>query len=283
VLYLLKVYALVAAFVFGLSSVIIVVLFFATLSRIREFFRDGSAYLRSFRAKSNDLVIGSAFAIGFGSKQRRFQTMSRSIISKRGAGGFLAVIVALFVFTTTGMAQVELPSQINFQGTGLVTKDTTEGTNSHSATKSGGFLLGYSYQFNRWAGVEGNYGYTRNTQNYFGLTSGPSIEADFHEITGAFVAHFPLNVSKVRPYALAGTGALVFEPTNKFVVTGAGRQTKAAFLYGGGVNFDLAHNFGVRAEYRGLVYKVPDFTLTGLNLDKVTHLAQPSVGFYFRF
>jgi len=28
---------------------------------------------------------------------------------------------------------------------------------------------------------------------------------------------------------------------------------------------------------------VPDFTIDTLNLDKVTHLAQPSVGFYFRF
>jgi len=63
VLYLLKVYAFVSAFVFGLSSVLIVVLFFATLSRIREFFRDVTAYLRSFRAKSNDLVIGSAVAL----------------------------------------------------------------------------------------------------------------------------------------------------------------------------------------------------------------------------
>jgi len=31
------------------------------------------------------------------------------------------------------------------------------------------------------------------------------------------------------------------------------------------------------------VYKAPDFTLNALNLDKVTHLAQPSVGIYFRF
>jgi len=209
--------------------------------------------------------------------------MSRSIVSKRGTGGFLAAIAALFVFTTTAMAQVELPSQVSFQGTALVTKDTTEGTTSHRATQSGGFLLGYSYQFNRWAGVEGNYGYSRNTQNFIGLPGASSIEADFHEITGAFVAHFPLRISKVRPYALAGTGALVFDPTDKFVVAGVGRQTKATFLYGGGVNFDVARNFGVRAEYRGLVYKVPDFTIDTLNLDKVTHLAQPSVGFYFRF
>jgi len=60
---LLKVYAFVSAFVFGLSSVLIVVLFFATLSRIRELFREAPAYLRSFRTKSNDLVIGSAFAL----------------------------------------------------------------------------------------------------------------------------------------------------------------------------------------------------------------------------
>lgn len=209
--------------------------------------------------------------------------MSGSSVTKWGTGGFLAVIAALFVFATTAMAQVELPSQVSFQGTALVTKDTTEAITSHSATKSGGFLLGYSYQFNRWAGVEGNYGYTRNTQNFLGLPSASSIEADFHEFTGAFVAHFPLNITKVRPYALAGTGALVFDPTDKLVVAGAGRQTKATFLYGGGVNFDVARNFGVRAEYRGLVYKVPDFNLDTLNLDKVTHLAQPSVGFYFRF
>ncbi len=61
------------------------------------------------------------------------------------------------------------------------------------------------------------------------------------------------------------------------------RQTKAALVYGGGVDFDITSNFGVRAEYRGLVYKVPDFQLDALNLDKVTHLAQPSVGFFFRF
>jgi len=49
------------------------------------------------------------------------------------------------------------------------------------------------------------------------------------------------------------------------------------------VNFDVTKNIGVRTEYRGLVYKVPDFTIDSLKLDKITHLAQPSVGFYFRF
>ena len=209
--------------------------------------------------------------------------MVRSIASKRGIGGYVAAAALLFAFgATTAMAQVENPSQITVQGTGLITKDSGDPT-SHSASKSGGFLLGYSYQFNSWAGLEGNYGYTRNTQNYFGTIGSTSIQSDFHEITGSFVAHVPTHVAKVRPYALGGVGALVFDPTDRFVVTGAGRQTKAAFVYGGGVNFDLTRSFGIRTEYRGLLFKVPDFTLNNLNLDKTTHLAQPSVGFFFRF
>jgi outer membrane immunogenic protein len=89
----------------------------------------------------------------------------------------------------------------------------------------------------------------------------------------------------MRPYALAGGGALVFRPTDDAKTTNSGidQQTKAAFVYGGGVNFDIVRQFGIRAEYRGLVYKTPDFGMTSLNLDKITHLAQPSVGVYFRF
>jgi len=198
----------------------------------------------------------------------------------------IGTIAGFLLFSTAAMAQVEQHSQISLQGTALVTKDTNADSSplSHQATKSGGLLVGYSYQFNSWAGAEGNYGYTQNTQNYM-ASVGQSIRSDFHEVTGAFVAHIPVGVRSVRPYALAGAGALVFNPTDdaKRMNSAIDRQTKAAFVYGGGVNFDITSNFGVRAEYRGLVYKVPDFQLDALNLDKVTHLAQPSVGFFFRF
>src|SRR3989442_14778915 len=136
--------------------------------------------------------------------------MNKSIAARSGASALLAVVVVVFVFGATAMAQVENPSQVTVQGTALITKDTTGGTTSHSATESGGFLLGYSYQFRRWAGVEGNYGFTRNTQNYLGSFCGSSIKANFHEITGAFGARIPVNVRWVRPSALAGARALVF-------------------------------------------------------------------------
>jgi len=63
VLDLLKVYAFVTAFIFGFSGVIIVVMFFANLSRFRERLRDAAAQFRSFRAKFNGLVNGRAIAM----------------------------------------------------------------------------------------------------------------------------------------------------------------------------------------------------------------------------
>ena len=209
--------------------------------------------------------------------------MNRSIVLKSALGS-LVIFAAIAASATAALAQVEQPSQVSIQGTGLFTKSTQDQIPSHSATDSGGFLVGYSYQFSRWFGAEGNYGYSRNTQNFVAFGGAPAgLQTNLHEVTGELVAHFPLNVRSVRPYVLGGGGALVFDPTDKFVVTGAERQTRGTFVYGGGANFDITHNFGVRAEYRGLIFKTPDFTLDKLNLDKFTHLAQPSVGFFFRF
>jgi opacity protein-like surface antigen len=210
------------------------------------------------------------------------EQMSRSVVSKKVLG-FVAVIVALAASSSTAFAQVEQPSQVSIQGTALVTKSSTDQIPSNDVTKSGGFLVGYSYQFNKWLGAEGNYGYSRNTNNFTTFGGLSSLENDFHEVTGALLAHIPVSVRGIRPYVLGGGGALVFDPTDKFTITGAERQTRGTFVYGGGANFDITSNFGLRAEYRGLVYKVPDFNVNAINLDKFTHLAQPSFGFYFRF
>lgn len=207
--------------------------------------------------------------------------MHSSSISKK-AFLALAVFLAVGVSAVSAFAQVEQPNQISVQGTGLFTKSYKDWVPSYDATKSAGLLVGYSYQFSRWFGAEGNYGYSRNTLNYAFGSATSSVQSDYHQVTGAFVVHIPTHVQHFRPYALGGGGALVFNPTDKFA-TAADRQTRGTFLYGGGANFDITNNFGFRAEYRGYVYKVPDFGIDTLNLDKFTHLAEPSVGFYARF
>jgi outer membrane immunogenic protein len=215
--------------------------------------------------------------------EKKMKTLNTKTILK----SLTAATAVLVFFATAAMAQVEQRSQITVQGTAVITRDSTSDSSplTQHSTRTGGFLVGYAYQFNSWAGVEGNYGYTRNNLTTFGGATGASVRTDFHEVTGAFVAHFPISARGVRPYALAGGGALIFRPTDdaRAFNSAIDQQARAAFLYGGGVDFDLTSHFGVRAEYRGFVYKTPDFGIASLNLDKVTHTAQPSVGFFYRF
>ena len=82
-------------------------------------------------------------------------------------------------------------------------------------------------------------------------------------------------------YVEAGVGGLVFNPSD---VPTASTQARAAFVYGGGADFNLTHRIFMRAEYRGLVYNSPTFDLAPVQgTDRVTHRAEPSIGFGYRF
>jgi outer membrane immunogenic protein len=189
----------------------------------------------------------------------------------------------------TGFAQ-DFKSEFSVQGTANLPKNSTNIDIPHHATKSGGFLIGYRYHLNSWFAVQGDYGYTRDTQKYFDPFFGETdIQANVHQLTGEAVITAPAS-SRVRPYGLAGIGGVFFRPTNSlnnsFVGVGQGsgnNQTKPAFVYGGGVDFDITKYMAFRAEYRGLLFKIPDFQLPGLASDNFTHVAQPSVGLVWRF
>src|ERR1700756_2844115 len=84
----------------------------------------------------------------------------------------VVVLSVLALVSITAVAQ-ENRSEISIQGTGFFTKDTSGNGTFESANKTGGFLLGYRYNFNRWLAAEANYGYDRNTQFYFGGTQAP--------------------------------------------------------------------------------------------------------------
>jgi len=110
------------------------------------------------------------------------------------------------------------------------------------------------------------------------------IQTDVHQATGGLVFRLPSPARlRLSPYVLAEGGALVFNPTKNSLVAGADSQARGAFIYGGGGDFLLSKHFSLRAEYRGFVYKSPDFGLSSLNSDAVTHTAQPSAGIVFRF
>ena len=81
------------------------------------------------------------------------------------------VIVGVLALTSlSAMAQDIIRSEVSIEGTGFFTNDSSGNGVLDRATNTGGLLVGYRYNFNRWFAVEANYGYDRNTQMYFGNT-----------------------------------------------------------------------------------------------------------------
>jgi opacity protein-like surface antigen len=194
------------------------------------------------------------------------------------------IVLAILLSASGAMAQ-EQRQEVSVQGTGFFTKDSNgNGINQHSRD-TGGILASYRYHFNRWLAADASYGYDRNTQQNFTSTGRLNVEANVHQATGALVVTVPHSILKFDPYVLAGAGALVFDPTGKAggFVPGARDQARAAFVYGGGVDYNLTRHFALRAEYRGFVYERPDFDLQALHSGATTHTAQPSAGIVFRF
>ena len=193
-------------------------------------------------------------------------------------------VASILLFTVAAMAQ-ESRNEISAQGTGFFTKDSDGNGISRNTTKTGGLQVGYRYNINRWLSAEANYGFDRNTQRYFSGSGESRIQSDVHGVTADVVVKLPFHISKFSPYALAGGGGLIFHPTGNGAgfVPGADTQAKGAFLYGAGADYVLTKHFSLRAEYRGFVYKDPDFSLQSLKTDSWTHTAQPSAGIVYRF
>lgn len=200
--------------------------------------------------------------------------MKRSIVK---------ALAVLFAMTSIAVAQ-EVRNELSVQGTGFFTRDSDKNGTTRTGTNAGGFVAGYRFRINRWLSAETNYGYTRNSQLFSGATAG-RVQSDVHAATGDVVVNLPLAVGRFSPYVLAGGGALTFRPTGSTdaFVTGADTQTQGAFLYGVGTDYGLSRHLALRAEYRGLVYKAPGFSLPALDNEPWTHTAQPSAGIVFRF
>jgi opacity protein-like surface antigen len=191
----------------------------------------------------------------------------------------LAII--LFLFGISSWAQ-EVRHEVTVQGSGFFQKQTTAGGITNGPTNSGGVMAGYRFNLKNWLAVEGDYDYFRNHQTFSGSIGTTSIPMNVHAATGVAIVKLPSfkmpAVKIVSPFLLAGGGAMFFDPRGGSVNS---VQTRGTFVYGGGVDVPMSKHFLLRAEYRGFVYKTPDFEMTSLKVDKYTHSAVPSLGLVF--
>jgi len=105
------------------------------------------------------------------------------------------------------------------------------------------------------------------------------VSANAHEFTGDWVVS--VKVANLRPFALAGLGVLLNEPSGTQADTTS--STKAVYVYGAGLDWGLIPHLGLRLQYRGNLYKAPDLTRLYTSTNAFTHTAEPMIGAYFRF
>jgi opacity protein-like surface antigen len=203
-------------------------------------------------------------------------------------GQFVAVALMLVVGAAAAPGQINL--DIGVSGAGVFSKTTSSpsGIVTDSPTDSVAVLGTVRYHFNHLHAVELNFGHTRNSQ-IFAL--GPDtyrIMTAIGEYSGAYVLT-PFNTEKWQPFLLAGAGALHFGVGNTYIDTiqvnlGATSQTAVAFLYGGGTDYRMLKHLSFRLQYRGLIYKNPDFgVLSRFYTGARGHLAEPAAGIVFKF
>jgi opacity protein-like surface antigen len=196
-----------------------------------------------------------------------------------------AVMVCLMVAAAVAGAQDgRLDAAIS--GFGFFTKDASGNKVSQTSTNSGGPLLSLRYFMGTHSGLEFNYGHTRNSQFY--STTVPSLadqQTNIHEFSADYVYKLG-KIWKVNPFVMGGGGVLLFSPVSSSTilgVPGASRQAEGTFLYGAGLDYHLLGRLGLRLQYRGFLYRAPDFFNTTFSTGKWTQSAEPAVGLTFRF
>jgi hypothetical protein len=154
-----------------------------------------------------------------------------------------------------------------------------------SPGNTGGAVVTLRYVVSPLIGFEGNYGYARYTDTFTPFGSQPigGVQQNASEYSFGYVAHTRKQYFGVTPFASAGAGTIVFRPT-----PGGGlalpEQARAAYYFSIGAETTvLSPHFGIRAQYRQVFFKAPDFLTNYLTIQQRTSTYEPGFGFFLRF
>jgi len=215
-----------------------------------------------------------------------------------------AVFVTVIFLTSIGIAQ-DGHFDFSMNVAAVFTKQSSGNGITQIATEGGGGFGTIRVKFNPKHSFAFNYGRDKNSQIY------DSID-NFHILTNiseySFAYMFtPFKKGRFEPFVLAGVGAVKFGPRSTWVFfpplpgnipnniqidLHAAGQTQIGYLYGLGVDYRIPTltRFAVRLQYRGILYKAPDFKIDASSGSAISfftgarsHMAEPSVGLVFRF
>ena len=159
---------------------------------------------------------------------------------------------------------------------------------SLETTKPVGALASYRYLLTPRSGLEANYSFAQYISKYQTPSSAQTsyrIHTRQQELTVAYV--YSRTYRSFSPFGEIGVGTLVFSPLQDYRSTtfDTKRNLRIGGLFGAGVAYELSPSFDIRAEYRGMVVKAPDFSLTGnvLQTNRYELVSIPTVGVAYHF
>ena len=124
-----------------------------------------------------------------------------------------------------------------------------------------GALVSYRFMLTPSSALEANYGITyQNKIHYFvSNTNNYQVNTRTQEISFAYVRSFTFRNS-IR-LSRRARQRLIFLPIRNSGTTtlDVKQQTEVGGMYGAGIAYEISPSFDIRAEYRGLVTKVPNF------------------------
>jgi opacity protein-like surface antigen len=198
--------------------------------------------------------------------------------------------IALFAFllvvcVAAGRAQ-ESRQDISLSGTGLVEPYIASSTDVYvNSNYALGALLSYRFMLTPSSAVEANYGMTyqnKITYHYNGPYHAQVLTRT-QEMSAEYVRSF--NFRKYNPFVEAGPGAVIFLPIRNMGTTNLDvkQQTQMAAFYGAGIAREISPSFDIRAEFRGIVTKVPTFGEALFNTNKWYNIYTPVIGVAYHF
>ena len=201
------------------------------------------------------------------------------------AAALVLTLVGLAAMANAQLGRLEV--RLGVAGVFNRTAISSDGARRLEPTDSLDFLGSVRWHFSAMHSLEVNIGHTDNSQIYSLSPNVFRITTTVTEYSGAYVLS-PRRGNRFEPFVFAGAGGLRFSPKNTLIdglpaLFGATSQTSLAFLYGGGTEYRLWRVFNLRLEYRGLIYRNPDFSITPLFTGSRGHMAEPAAGIVVKF
>jgi outer membrane immunogenic protein len=193
------------------------------------------------------------------------------------------LLFLLLPFMAVASQAQESRQDLSLSVTGIFPPFITGNDVQQTGTYGLGGLVSYRYMLTPRSGLELNYQYTQNTQKYYTSFNNISVHDRMQEISGAYVLN--QTFKNWNPFLEAGPAAFMFsalDDANTKTLDAKG-QTILGAMYGGGVAYELSPSFDIRAEYRGLLMKTPNFGLGPQKTGRFYNVYNPVIGVAYHF